>query len=200
MSLAQPNDGHIALARGERSGRIFHLITQNVDGLHHRAGSTKVVDLHGSIHEVVCLTCKTVVNRDAFQQTLIALNPDLAVETMQLSQSRPDGDVDISTATSFRVPACSCCGNGILKPNVVFFGANVEIEKKCFVSRLIEAADGLLVIGTSLPVLSSLSVAQKAAQQSLPIVIVCDGPTRGDYLATLKLSMRCTPFLTSLFP
>ncbi len=198
MRGAAPNAGHRALARLD-PGRLRLLITQNVDGLHERAGSRSVVALHGRISEVVCLSCREVSPRAALQERLSELNPDW-LETHADVASRPDGDVELDDTSGFVVPSCSSCG-GVLKPNVVFFGENVPAPR---VQRCYDAVDALgssgvlLAVGTSLTVMSGFRFVRRAARAGTPVVIVNRGGTRGDELATYKVEAGCSEFLTSL--
>ena len=194
MHGAAPNAGHHALARLDPT----LLITQNVDGLHERAGSRSVVALHGRVSEVVCLTCRTVSPRSAVQAQMTALNPGW-VERHAAVATRPDGDVDLEATSGFVVPHCPC--GGVLKPNVVFFGENVPAPR---VQRCYDAVDALgssgvlLAVGTSLTVMSGLRFVRRAARGGTPVVIVNRGGTRGDDLATYKVEAGCSEFLTAL--
>lgn len=76
FSNAAPNRGHQALTALQRSGYLGSIITQNVDGLHQKAGSKDVVELHGSLHKVKCLDCKSEHDRIQFQTELARMNPD----------------------------------------------------------------------------------------------------------------------------
>jgi NAD-dependent SIR2 family protein deacetylase len=196
MRGADPNPGHHALARLDPG----LLITQNVDGLHERAGSRQLVALHGRIADVVCLGCRAVSPRAALHELLAALNPDFATRHAAAA-TRPDGDVDLDDTGDFVVPDCRSCG-GLLKPDVVFFGENVPPAR---VERCYAAVDGLrandgalLAIGSSLTVMSGLRFVRRAARNGTPVVIVNRGTTRGDDLATHKLDVGCSEFLTAL--
>ena len=127
MRVARPNDAHHALATLERRGRIVQLVTQNVDGLHHAAGSENVIDLHGRIDTVRCLGCGQRTSRDELQRELERRNPSFAALD---AVEAPDGDADLEGVAfeTFDVPACHACG-GLLKPDVVFFGENVPAER-----------------------------------------------------------------------
>jgi len=92
FSIFHPNLTHQCLADWELRGKIDHLITQNVDDLHRRAGNERCINLHGSLHRVICLSCGTKLPRSDFQQALSAANPDWNVNMMQ-EQLAPDGDV-----------------------------------------------------------------------------------------------------------
>jgi len=194
MGGARPNDGHVALARLQRLGVCTGLITQNVDGLHEQAGSD-VIALHGRIAEVVCLSCRSVIRRQTIQHRMAELNPDW-LDRHAAAPVRPDGDVELAETEAFRLPRCDC--GGPLKPDVVFFGENVPKERvaRCF--ELVDAAPSLLVLGSSLTVMSGLRFVRYAAKRGIPVVIVNQGATRGDALATTTLHHGTTQFLTSL--
>ena len=196
MRAADPNPGHRALARLAPD----LLITQNVDGLHERAGSPRLVALHGRIAEVVCLDCREVTPRTGLHERLAALNPDFA-DRHARAETRPDGDVDLDDTADFVVPGCRSC-DGILKPDVVFFGENVPAPRveRCYaaVDALVGTGGALLVAGSSLTVMSGLRFVRRAARNGTPVVIVNRGATRGDELATYTLHAGCSEFLTAL--
>ncbi len=193
MGSAEPNEGHLALARLEADGRVPFLITQNVDGLHERAGQRQMVALHGRISEVVCLSCGGSMHRNAMQRLLGEVNPGW-LEEHTTAVARPDGDVELEETELFVVPACAGCG-GRLKPHVVFFGENVPRPRvdRCYAA--VDAADALLVAGSSLTVMSGLRFVRYAVKAGLPVVIVNRGVTRGDDLAALKIEEGCSEWL-----
>ena len=193
MSRATPNGAHVALASLEVAGRIECLITQNVDGLHRDAGSRNVIDLHGIIARVVCLSCKQTGTRRAWQQRLAKANPDWHAQVRSL---RPDGDAELAAAAydDFDVPECASC-RGIVKPDVVFFGENVPRPRVESAMRAVEQADALLVVGSSLMVYSGYRFARRAAELGKPIAIVNKGKTRADELAHLKIDDDCSTIL-----
>jgi NAD-dependent SIR2 family protein deacetylase len=195
MRTARPNAGHHALATMERQGRVSAVITQNVDGLHQQAGSQVVVDLHGRIADVVCLSCRDRTSRLALHQRLSALNPRFGADLDVTS--RPDGDVELDDVSGFRLAGCAGCG-GPLKPDVVFFGENVPRDRvqRCY--ALVERARVLLVAGSSLTVMSGLRFVRHAHKAGIPVVIVNRGGTRGDALATVRLDAGCSETLTGL--
>nr|WP_246280192.1 Sir2 family NAD-dependent protein deacetylase [Nocardioides daedukensis] len=199
MARAEPNDGHRSLAAMEARGRVRLLITQNVDGLHEESGSAAVA-LHGRVAQVVCLGCRTTSSRALLQNRLEALNPGYA-ERHRDAAIRPDGDVELEDTAGFVVPPCELCG-GVLKPDVVFFGENVPAERvqRCYhaVEALADVDGALLVAGSSLAVMSGLRFVKRAHGRGTPIVIVNRGTTRGDELATYKLGVGCSEFLTAL--
>lgn len=182
---AVPNAGHDALAHLERTGAISGVLTQNVDGLHHKAGSVRVLELHGGLDRVVCLDCGAVESRNGHQSRLRDLNPrwaDLAAD------SAPDGDstIDGEIIEDFVVAPCRRCG-GVLKPDIVFFGENVPSHRVDEAWRLLEEAEVLLVAGSSLTVYSGFRFARRASADRKPVAIVNRGPTRGDDLAHVRI-------------
>mmetsp|Transcript_5724 Transcript_5724/g.8003 ORF Transcript_5724/g.8003 Transcript_5724/m.8003 type:complete len:369 (-) Transcript_5724:44-1150(-) len=196
FSSLEPNIGHRILAKWEQRN-LEHIITQNVDRLHHKAGSTRVIELHGNSHHVSCLGCGQTVERPEFQKLIKEANPNwkfvnrfLKTEKKEIL-SRPDGDVEVAEETSFDafvVPNCNQCG-GLYKPTVVFFGANVAKEVVAQTTDIVKQADKLLVIGSSLMVYSSFRFAQTAFDNKIPIGILNMGPTRADSLASLKIEL-----------
>jgi NAD-dependent SIR2 family protein deacetylase len=181
---ARPGPAHVALARLEAAGIVTDVITQNVDRLHHAAGSQRVIELHGALAEVACLACGAIEDRGNIQARMRATN-ELAEVARVVA---PDGDAEISdeAAERFVVPACLACG-GVLKPRVVFFGDNVPRAVVDDAFARVEAAGVLLVVGTSLAVFSGYRFLRRAAELGRPIAIVNRGPVRGEEHATLKL-------------
>ena len=185
MARATPNAAHHALAELEKRGALSLLVTQNVDGLHHRAGSGGVVDLHGRLDQVRCLGCGALTERAALQSELLARNPAFARSSAVV---RPDGDAELSDVDyqRFEVVACDACG-GILKPHVVFFGENVPVERVTRAMAALEQAKWLLITGSSLMVFSGFRFARTAARLGVPIAIVNRGLTRADEMSALKI-------------
>lgn len=190
---AQPNAGHKALAQLGMAGHISMLVTQNVDGLHRAAGSHDIVHLHGRLDRVLCLDCDTRLTRDRLQTDLKAANPDWPDDGQHL---RPDGDVELGEMdySTFNVPACPRCG-GVLKPDVVFFGGTVPKSRVERARQGLNHADAMLVVGSSLMVRSGFRFAQAAAEQGKPILILNQGRTRADELATCKIDGNCSAIL-----
>lgn len=182
---AQPGASHRALAELERRGRATALITQNVDRLHHAAGSRRVIELHGALAEVVCLACGTLEDRDALQQRMRVENPRWLDGPTPMA---PDGDADLDDAlvADFRVPACVAC-DGVLKPNVVFFGHNVARPIVDDAFDCVDRAEAMLIAGTSLTVFSGYRFLVRAAERKIPIAIVNRGAVRGEERATIKV-------------
>jgi NAD-dependent SIR2 family protein deacetylase len=193
---ARPNAVHRSLAQLEASGNCKTLVTQNVDGLHQRAGSQEVIDLHGRLDQVLCLDCGHKVPREHVQDALIEQNPDWHYVVSQIA---PDGDVDLDQVdyASFEAPGCSLC-RGRLKPDVVFFGENVPKLRVERALQALDAADALLVVGSSLMVYSGFRYARAAATATKPILIINQGQTRADDLADLKLNVDAGHGLDSL--
>lgn len=184
INEAHPNAGHFALAEAENLGQVSQIITQNVDGLHQRAGARRVIDLHGRLDRVRCMQCEQRISRVAMDELLQKANP--GIERDDSIEFTPDGDAEIEAAADFVVPACPKCG-GILKPDVVFFGESVPSDVYESAMRSLEAAEALLVAGTSLAVNSGLRFARAAHKAKKPIVIVNLGPTKADELAIAKI-------------
>lgn len=195
FSAAEPNAGHRALAELEGAGLVHGLITQNVDRLHHRAGSRRVVELHGALDEVRCLACGVLEPRSVVQARLLAMNPGFEASVELL----PDGDVELDPdlAERFQVVDCRACG-GMLKPNVVFFGENVVPSVRDAAWALYDHAEVLLVLGSSLTVFSGFRFVRRAAEDGRPIAIVNVGATRGDALAHVKVEARTGELLPAL--
>lgn len=196
LAKAEPNAAHRALVQLGMAGRIERLVTQNVDGLHQRAGSTDVVELHGSIDEVACLDCGVRHRRAAIQTLLLHDNPALAGESAAVSA---DGDAHLEwdALDDFRVPACPHCG-GMLKPDVVFFGENVPRERVSLAAQTLEAADAMLVVGSSLMVFSGYRFCMWAAKAGTPIAAINIGQTRADSLFSLKVEAPCGDALAAV--
>jgi len=191
---AQPNKAHHALARLERLGRARLLVTQNVDGLHQKAGSLSVVDLHGQLAEVECLACRARASRAELQVRLLALNPWLSEATS--AYATPDGDAELEAGSheALSLPSCEACG-GVLKPAVVFFGENVPKARVEQAYAALAESDALLVVGSSLMVFSGYRFARRASDLGKPVIVLNRGLTRADTLAALKLQGECGTLL-----
>ena len=198
MAKARINGAHEALVELERTGRINHLITQNVDGLHPRAGQQRLIELHGRLRDVRCLECGDLSTRDELQARLEKLNPDWAPEVREL---RPDGDAELDERAypGFQVADCEACG-GRLKPDVVFFGESIPKARHEQVSEALAESDAVLVVGTSLVVASAYRIVRNAAKAGLPIAAVNDGRTRADDLLAFKVPGACHEVLAAVAP
>jgi len=185
MSQARPNPGHVALAALELGQRIGSVLTQNVDGLHQRAGSLSVLELHGNIRTVRCLDCHATFSRAFIQTVMREANPSLVDA---LAQPAPDGDAHIEpdALDEFHAPFCLHCG-GTLTPDVIFFGDNIPAPRTVDALSRMENADALLVVGSSLMVYSGFRFARMAAASGKPIAAINQGITRADDLIDLKV-------------
>lgn len=192
---AEPNLGHRSLVALEQQDAITGVITQNVDGLHTRAGSRRVVELHGSMDRVVCLVCGQAFGRDSVAQRLEAANPSLS--DPDAVTINPDGDAQVSDIDDFVIPECTVCG-GMLKPNVVFFGELVPTASFAQARALVQSADALLVAGSSLAVNSGIRLVEQARRQRLPIVVINRGATKGDGRAIIKVDAGASETLAAL--
>ncbi len=185
MSSARPNPGHHVVADLERRGVVTGVITQNVDGLHQAAGSDLVIDLHGRLDRVTCLSCGSISDRRRLDDRLREANPDWHAQTLAMN---PDGDADLADAQldGFTPVDCDICG-GVLKPDVVYFGENVPRARVEQAYAWVDAAAVLLVLGSSLHVFSGRRFVMRAASAGIPVAIVNQGPTRGDEVASLRI-------------
>lgn len=205
FDCARPNRAHLALADLESRGKVHQLITQNVDDLHHEAGSRAVVQLHGRNRVVVCLECRAEWPRGEMQERLAGANRSW-LESAQFHDLRadeadfaPDGDANVAASLvgDFVVPGCVRCG-GVLKPAVVFFGETVPPQKVAHAMDRVDESDAMLVVGSSLTVWSGFRFVKRAAERGVPVAIVNIGPTRADDLATLKVEAKCGDVLSDL--
>jgi NAD-dependent SIR2 family protein deacetylase len=195
FSGGKPNAAHQALQSLESKGYTGLLVTQNVDGLHRQAGQSQLLELHGSLANVVCMHCNSRIDRVSYQQQLLNENSAWADMTAVMA---PDGDVDLETDfSSFRIPVCSQCG-GILKPDVVFFGEAVPRARVDAVYQALQKASAVLVVGSSLMVYSGYRFVRDAALQGKPVAAITLGRTRADAVLSLKLNAGCAPLLTAL--
>ena len=186
-----PNAAHYALADAQKRGQVWRLITQNVDRLHHAAGSEDALELHGTTHEVICVACGETRRRRRFQLELRDANPKfIASPATNAENRRPDGDVELDRDQSvgdFVVPRCRACGGGPLKPRVVFFGDAVEPETHRAATDMSDGADAVLVVGSSVSTFSAFRLVRDAARRDVPVAILTKGETRADALAALKV-------------
>lgn len=192
---AEPNAGHRSLA----ALRLAGTITQNVDGLDRLAGVQNVVELHGRLDRIVCLSCRRTRSRQWMQDELTRLNPGfldrIDVDPREIEVA-PDGDAELEQTRGFRVRDCPVCG-GLLKPDLVFFGETVDRSVVDTALGMVAQADALVVLGSSLAVMSGLRFVRAAAKSGALVVIDTDGPTRGDELADMRSLSRTADFLTA---
>jgi NAD-dependent SIR2 family protein deacetylase len=199
MADTQPNAGHRALAALEHAGVVTGVVTQNVDLLHTKAGSSNVVNLHGTYAQVICLSCGHTMSRAALAEKLEALNPGFIerAEAIGGLAVAPDADAVVADTTSFRYLDCPRCA-GMLKPDIVYFGESVPKDIVAQSYSLVDQCEALLVAGSSLTVFSGYRFVRHAAALGIPVAIVNRGPTRGDDLATVKLDGGCSELLVLL--
>lgn len=212
FTAAQPGSAHIALASLEKASRINFMITQNVDRLHHRAGSSPL-ELHGTVYSVVCLDCGFSFCRELFQEQVKDLNPKWAeaIESLDYEgppgsdksfgmKQRPDGDIEIDEKyweENFQIPTCHKC-NGVLKPDVTFFGDNVPKDRADKAMEAARRCDAFLVCGSSLMTMSAFRLVRAAYEAGAATAIVNIGLTRADEFVPLKISARCGEILPRL--
>jgi NAD-dependent deacetylase len=157
---AEPNAGHHALVDLQRSGRLRALITQNIDGLHQRAGSTDVIELHGTLFGVECLGCAATTTMEAALALVAAGEPD---------------------------PACTQCG-GIQKAATISFGQSLRAEVLDAAVRAAADCDLFLAVGTSLQVQPAAGLCELAVSRGARLVIVNADPTPYDGIAPARLA------------
>ena len=197
LRQALPNPAHAAVTGLQRLGVAGAVITQNVDGLHQAAGSEQVTELHGSLARVVCEGCGDVSPRRELDTRMAAANPGFVGLGTRI---RPDGDAVLpdESVDAFRAPLCRRCSADRLRPDVVFFGDTVPRARVAHCFDLVERAEGLLVLGSSLQVMSGLRFVRRAAKRKLPIVVLTRGRTRADDLATRQVDGALEQVLPAL--
>jgi NAD-dependent SIR2 family protein deacetylase len=196
FAAAEPNRGHHAIARAEEASLFSGVVTQNVDALHHKAGSLRVVDLHGRLDKVRCIHCGQSFTRQSIAATIENLNPWL--EHQDISGAiKPDGDVDVAVTGDFVVPSCDMC-EGVLKPEVIFFGEFVPSGVFDQAASLISRSDALVVAGSSLVVNTGMRLVNLAHKKRIPIVVINRGPTKADRLATVRIDAGTSETLEAL--
>ncbi len=196
ISNAVPSEVHYALAKLEQAGQIEYLVTQNVDGLHQQAGSSKVLDLHGNLEKVRCLDCAYYISRDVLQKQLLSANPQFEPTEIKLG---PDGDALIETLdfSTYNIINCPLC-HGSLKPELVFFGESVPAHRVSLAMQHLQDAGALLVIGSSLMVFSGYRFCRAAKLADKEICVVNNGKTRADEELDLKIDEDCNAVFTQL--
>lgn len=184
---AEPNRGHHALVELTAHAPVTGLLTQNVDGLHQRAGSRDVLELHGSLASVRCLACGALESRADVQTRLASVN-DLGEVRSWMTAWAPDGDADLAAVAyeRFVLVDCLACG-GPLKPRVVFFGDNVERPLVEDAMARVSAASTLLLLGTSLAIFSGYRFLVHAKSCGARVVAINLGEMRGRELCDVFL-------------
>jgi NAD-dependent SIR2 family protein deacetylase len=193
---AAPNPGHLALAVAEARGVASGVVTQNVDGLHHQAGSHRVVDLHGRLDRVRCIHCGQSYSRHAIAEHITRINPGIDM-TVASGRVKPDGDVAADVIDGFVVPECELCG-GTLKPEVVFFGELVPPDVFARADTMLKDADALVVAGSSLVVNTGMRLVERAKKQKKPVVVINRGPTKADSVATVRIEGGTSEALSTI--
>ena len=190
FSTFKPNITHKFLATLEHRGRLHWLVTQNVDSLHHKSGSRRLTELHGTVASVICLNCHFMMPRDELQEKIFQENPHW--DAIKPEGLAPDADVfvDESAVCTFKTPHCDHCG-GILKPDVVFFGDSVPDRRVKEISQRLEESDACMVVGSTLQTYSSFRHIRRCSEMGKPVLILNIGPTRADHLANIKIVGRC---------
>ena len=186
---AQPNAAHHAVRALASRGRVHRLVTQNVDGLHARAGNADVIELHGNIGRVRCLVAAQQHARADVQRLLEAANPAFAGLT---APAVPDGDAHIEDLDfgAFDVPGCTRCGGRAEAGRRVFRrGRAAAARRRC--GEALEASDAMLVLGSSLMVYSGYRFCEWAHRAGKPIAAINIGRTRADPLLALKVEQSC---------
>ncbi|KAJ3239565.1 40S ribosomal protein S3 [Chytriomyces hyalinus] len=192
VQRAKPNDTHHALTQLYDRGWVrAGMITQNVDGLLGR----NALELHGTLYKVECISCHHSVDRSKFQDSLLTLNPTFKSRvdsntnkiTIGVRETRPDGDAELDSLypKDFRYPDCESCGDGMYKPNVVFFGENMTAAVRDKSYEIIDKATHLLVVGTSLQVYSSFRLLKRAKDKGDKVAVLNLGAFRGSEFADL---------------
>ena len=158
---ARPNDGHRALVRLERSGRLLAILTQNIDGLHQRAGSNPelVLELHGTMFDTICLSCADRRPMRAALDRVAAGDPD---------------------------PPCLVCG-GILKSATISFGQPLDVGVLTRAQEAARSCDLMLAVGSSLTVQPAAGLVGLAARVGAPVVVCNASETPYDGLASVVL-------------
>ncbi|CAH4027820.1 NAD-dependent protein deacylase Sirt4-like [Pieris brassicae] len=196
FSAIQPNVTHFSIKDLEKAGKVSAVVTQNVDRLHHKAGSRNVIELHGSGYIVKCLNCPYQIDRFQLQDELLHSNSDME---SSFSMIRPDGDVELSKEQidRFHAPLCPQC-KGPLKPDIVFFGDNVPTERVKKVTEHVTKSDAVFVLGSSLTVYSSYRIILQAKDEGKKIAVLNIGPTRADNIVDIKVSTKCGDILSEI--
>lgn len=196
FAAAEPNRGHEAIASAEEASLFSGVVTQNVDALHHKAGSLRVIDLHGRLDKVRCIHCGQSFSRQSIAHTIDLLNPWLEKRDIS-GHIKPDGDVDVAVTSEFVVPSCDMC-DGVLKPEVIFFGEFVPTGVFDQAASLIARSEALIIAGSSLVVNTGMRLVNLAHRKKIPIVIINRGPTKADRVATVRIEAGTSETLDAL--
>ncbi len=185
LTGVEPNDGHRAVAALESAGRLNGVITQNVDGLHARAGARTVVELHGSGATIRCIVSGHRWSRAEVLTWFDAANPGFAERNADAGIT-PDGDAEVGDTADVVVPICPACG-GMLRPDVVYFGEHVAASVFAEAERLVGDAHALVVAGSSLAVNTGVRIVHRAERRGIPVAVINRGPTSIDDRASVRV-------------
>lgn len=171
-STVEPNKGHMAIVRLHEEGRLAGVVTQNVDGLHHKSGldDDTVAELHGNVRGSHCLRCKATWPTERILAQVEA------------------GEED---------PTCSACG-GMVKTDTVMFGEMLPEDQVRLATLFLAMADAVLVLGSTVSVWPAADIVMKAAIQHKPIVVINRGETEVDHLAAARLDVGIGDVLPEL--
>lgn len=171
-SAVEPNQGHLAIVRLHKAKRLAGVVTQNVDGLHYKAGleDDMVAELHGNVRHTRCLTCEARWPTEAVLEWVEAGQED---------------------------PKCPDCG-GMVKTETVMFGEMLPEKEVRQASLFLAMADAVLVVGSTVSVWPAAEIVMKAGIQGKPIVIINEGETEADHLAAVKLESGIGEMLPDL--
>lgn len=194
--VIEPNAGHLAVAALERAGRLNGVITQNVDGLHGRAGARELVELHGNGDVIRCTECDRRWSRSEVLGWFEELNPGF-VERHRDAAINPDGDAEVGDISAVQVPQCPHC-TGILRPDVVYFGEFVPVQVFARAEALVESAHALIIAGSSLAVNTGIRLVHRAEKRGIPIAVINRGPTAVDARADLRIEGGTSEHLIAL--
>jgi NAD-dependent deacetylase len=166
MTQYQPNPAHYAIAELEKMGKLYGVVTQNVDGLHQKAGVSEnmVFQLHGDLSHATCLSCKTRYPMEEI------------IEWMA-----KDKDID--------EPKCAAC-NGMLKPNAVFYGEPLPRRVSMESEKRSRSCDLCIIVGSTLVVYPAALIPQYAQQGGAKLVIINIGPTEMDRMADIRIDAK----------
>lgn len=195
---ALPNRGHRLVAALEQNGLVNGVVTQNVDGLHRKAGSSRVAELHGNVFRLVCLNCGQRFARAKFNALFAQLNPWVESHPdLQHVDLESDDFAAPTLIDAVLIPPCTVCA-GTLKPDVVFFGEYMNLQTYRSAEDIVKQAELLMVVGSSLVVNSAVRLVEVARKRKLPLVIVNRGATKVDKLAAVRLDAGATEVLNDV--
>ena len=169
IKQARPNAAHYALVKMEREGKLNHVITQNIDGLHQKAGQLNVIELHGNTREIVCMDCSEIFSIEEVYKLLDREFP----------------------------PKCSNC-RGILRPNTVLFGESLPQKQLNEAMHLAQNCDLFFVLGSSLVVSPAAQIPKIAKDRGAALVIINLDKTPLDDIADLVIHDKVSNVLSKI--